>query len=125
MKNLKIALVWTPRDIQETVIFSLIKSLSRKNIIITAPHKADLVIYGCYNWDDKLFHLYKILKSRTKNLKINEFICRYEMKLVNRSFFNKEYKPVTLYYSQEPLSVDYIKTDFSITFHLGVLNENM
>ena len=29
-----------------------------------------------------------------------------------------------MYYSQEPLNVDYIKTDFSITYHLGILNEN-
>jgi hypothetical protein len=124
MKDLKIAFVWTPWDIQQTVIFSLIKRLSKKNITISAPHKADLVIYGCYNWDSKLFHLYKILKSRIKNIKINEFIRRYEMKLVNSSFFDREYKPVTLYYSQEPLSVDYIKTDFSITYHLGILKEN-
>ena len=73
MKNLKIAFVWTPRDIQQTVIFSLIKILSKKNIIITAPHNADLVIYGCYNWDSKLFHLYKILKSRTKAFSDDDF----------------------------------------------------
>lgn len=118
MKNLKIALVWTHPDIQQTLIFTLIKSLIKKKIEITKTSKADLIIYGPYNWDQRFFHFYRFLKRKIKSEKIKEFLEKFEMKQIN--FKKRLYKPLTIFHSFEPLSHDYIKADFSITHHLGV-----
>ena len=46
MKNLNIALIWTNWDFQNTLIFNLIKKISKRKIVITPPHKADFIIYS-------------------------------------------------------------------------------
>lgn len=74
MKELKIALIWTIWDIQQTLIFKLIEHLSNKKIVIVQPSKADLIIYGPYNWNEKFFQIYKFLKKKNfsrKNEKIH------------------------------------------------------
>jgi hypothetical protein len=123
MTELKISLVWTANDIQQTVIFSLIKNLSKKKIKIVEPYNADLIIYGPYNWDEKLFHLYKFIKRRCHSLKIRSFLEKYQMRLINRNFFNRKYKPIKLFYNQEIVPYDYISSDFMISGHVGISDE--
>jgi len=124
MNEIKIATVWTTKDFKQTVIFTLLKTLSKKKITIVEPKNADLIIYGAYNWNQKLFHLYKFFLRKVKNEKLKDFIKKYQMKLINSSFFNRKYKPLTLFYNQEPLSYNYLETDFSISTHLGIDKEN-
>jgi hypothetical protein len=122
MKELKIALIWTIWDIQQTLIFKLIEQLSNKKIVIVQPSKADLIIYGPYNWDEKFFHFYKFLKKISQK-KIKNFLDNYYMKLINKSFFNRKYKPITLFYNTETVPYNYINADYMISGHLGVDNE--
>jgi len=126
MKELHIALCWTNWDFQNSLIFSLIKKLSKRKIIITKPYKADLVIYGSYNWNDTLkkLNVYSLLRNKfSRNKKIISFIDKYEMRLINRSFFNRSYKPLTLHYITEPQRNDSLKTDFVISQNLGVQSD--
>jgi hypothetical protein len=127
MKNLNIALIWTNWDFQNTLIFNLIKKISKQKIVITPPHKADFIIYGSYNWGDpfKTFNIYELLKKKFfRSKKIVDFIYKCEMKLVNRNIFNRNYKPLTLHYITEFHRNDTLKTDFVISQDLGVQSEN-
>jgi hypothetical protein len=124
MNELKVALVWTCSDIKETLIFTLIKNLSKKKIRIVEPYNADLIIYGCYNWNEKLFHFYKFMQKKFHSLKIKNFLEKYQMKLMNRNFLNRKYKPIKLFYNQEIVPYNYISTDFVISGHLGISDEN-
>jgi len=127
MKNLNIALVWTNWDFQNTLIFNLLKKLSKKKIVITSPLKADFIIYGSYNWGDplKTFNIYQLLKKKFfRSSKILDFIRKYEMKLVNYNYFKRSYKPLTLHYITEFVRNDSLNTDFVISQDLGVQSEN-
>jgi hypothetical protein len=119
MKDLKIALIWTIWDVRQSLIFRLIELISKRKIIITDASKADLIIYGPYNWDEKFFHLYKFLKKKSPAM-VKDFINRYQMGLINKSFFNRKYKPVTLFYNTETVAYNYINADFMISGHLAV-----
>ena len=126
MKNLNIALVSTLYDFQSTLIYNLFKKLSKKKISITQPHNADLIIYGDYNWKDplKTFNIYELLKRKFRGSeKILGFIKKYEMKLVNRSFFKRNYKPISLRVITEFINDDLFNTDFVISHHLGIKSE--
>jgi hypothetical protein len=124
MNDLKVALVWNSWDIQNSLIYSLIKQVSKKNIKIVNPSKADFIIYGPYNWDEKLFHFYRFLKRKIKSERFSNFVDSYQKKLINTSIFNRKYKPLTLFYCLEPLPYDYIEADYYISYNLGIDKEN-
>ena len=124
MNIIKIAFVWTTYDMKDSLIFNLIKQISKKKIIIVPPYQADLIIYGAYNWIEKQYHLLKFLKRKLRFKNIENFIDRYQMKLINRSILSRNYKPVTFFYNQEYLSPKYIKADFISSPHLGITNDN-
>jgi len=127
MKDLNVALCWTNWDFQNSLIFNLIKKVSKRKIKITMPHKADFIIYGSYNWKDTLkkFNIYSLIRNKFYGYeKIVSFIDKCEMELLNRSFFKRNYKPLTLHYITEPNRNDLLKTDFVISQNLGVQSEN-
>jgi hypothetical protein len=124
MNIIRIAFVWTTYDIKDSLIFNLIKKISKKRIVIVPPYQADLIIYGAYNWIEKQYHLLRFLKRKFRFIKIENFIDKYQMKLINRNSFSRNYKPVTFFYNQEYLSPKYIKADFVSSPHLGITDDN-
>jgi len=89
MNELKVAFVWNISDIRETLIFNLLKKISKKNIIEAKPNKVDLIIYGRYNWDERLFQIYKQLKKRIKSIAFHNFIEKIQLKPVSINFNNR------------------------------------
>jgi hypothetical protein len=64
------------------------------------------------------------MQTKFHSLKIKNFLQKYQMKLINRNFFNRKYKPVKLFYNQEVVPYNYISADFMISGHLGISDEN-
>jgi hypothetical protein len=121
MKIIKISHIWTSGigHVISSLIFNLIKNLSNKEIIFVKPSEADLLIIGCYNLDKISNRVCKGLSRRFKAPKIHDFIESYQQSILFRKT-----QPLKIFYSTENFRHDAIKADFSITFDLGVNNEN-
>jgi hypothetical protein len=121
MNEIKISLVWMPRYFLQSIIYLLIEKLSKKKISLVSPAKADLIIYGPYNGEERFYHIYKYLK-RNEYLGNNfkKFVENYQNKLINFNFFKRKNRPITLFYNPEILPYDYIDSDFKISGHVGV-----
>jgi len=117
MKKIKISFLWG-YDMTNTVIFHLIKILSKKDIEITPISKCDLLIFGPYdNYSIKR----KVIRFVKKKMETFEtFFPNIDFYLLNRKI-----KPIKLFHSTENYypSTD-IKYDFAITPYLGISNEN-
>ena len=116
---LKVAFVWTSPDVQKSILFNLLKTLSKKKILITSPYRADFIIYGCYKNQEKTYHLHRFLKRKIKYQSIKNLLDLFQMKIAHRL-----YKPITLFFGEETVRHNYIKTDFSYTLNLGVTDKN-
>ena len=75
MQTLKLSYLWNP-FFEETVIYHLIKKLSKKKIEITSPSKADLLIIGPYN-----LHTYtrKIFNSIKKIIDLEKYFKNIDL----------------------------------------------
>ena len=119
-KTIKTAFVWSSPDAQKSILYTLLKTLSKKKFEITSANRADFIIYGSNKNLDKLYHFYRYLKRKIKwGGGFQNFIDLYQMRMAFRL-----YKPVTLFFCEEPFRHNYVKTDFSYTLNHGVCDEN-
>jgi len=110
MQTLKLSYVWIP-FFQETVIFHLIKKLSKKKIEITSPGNSDLLIIGPYN-----FYTYtrKILNSIKKRIDLGKYFKNIDLLSLRSN------QPLKIFYCSENVPLDSYKADYYISSNLGV-----
>ena len=105
-------------DIKNTVIFHLIRKISKKKIEITDIKKCDVLFIGPYNY-------YSV-----KNKIYNFFTKKFSLK--NKLFFNvsdyltftRKTNPVKIFFSTENFRHNIIDADYSITSDLGINDKN-
>jgi hypothetical protein len=121
MKIIKISHLWTPGQgtIMSSLLFNIIKKLSKKQLVFVKPKDADILIIGSYNID-KIYN--RIVKSTLRRLKFNWAEIYYDY--FQRLTLFRKVQPITIFFNTEPnLLFNAIKSDFSITSALGVNNE--
>jgi hypothetical protein len=116
MQTLKIATLWIPY-FKESVIFHIIKKLSKKKIEIVDPKNSDLLFIGTYDLFTFKRHLYNLFKNKIYNLE--KYYPNLDLYLLNRKNI-----PIRVFYSTDNMRWDIIKADFSISSDLGVENQN-
>lgn len=113
---IKISSIWS-HNIEESIIFHILKKISKKNIQITSPNNADIIFIGPYNYNTFLDKYLKKFK------KIN-FVKKLfpNLKAIN---FRRKFKPLKVYFSEEGYLGSYdFEYDFHITPLFDILNEN-
>jgi hypothetical protein len=113
---IKISSIWS-HNIQESVIFLILKKISKKKIIFSKPHNADILFIGPYNNGTLLG---KTINKLKKNNLVNNL-------LPNLEFLNlkRKYNPLKIYFSEEGYLDNYdFEDSFHITTLLGINNAN-
>jgi len=117
MNLLKISFLWTS-NLENNLIFKLIKILSKKKIKITSVNECDFLIFGPYDQYSIKRKILNTLRQKVNN--IEKIFPNLDVYLINRKI-----KPLRLFYSQEyygfPSTTKY---DFAITPHLGISKKN-
>jgi hypothetical protein len=110
MKTLKLSYLWNP-FFEETVIYHLIKKLSKKKIEITSPSRADLLILGPLN-----LHTYKwrIFNSIKKRINLEKYFKNIDL------FSLRLYQPLKIFYCSEHFPLESFKADYYVSTNLGV-----
>jgi hypothetical protein len=110
MQTLKLSCLWIP-FFSDTVIYHLIRQLSKKKIEITSPSKADLLILGPYN-----LHTYtrKIFNSIKKRINLEKYFKNIDILSL------RSYQPLKIFYCTENFSLDSYKANYYISSNLGV-----
>jgi hypothetical protein len=114
MKAIRVSSVNTI-DIQNTVIFNLIKILSKKEIKIVDPNNCDLLFVGPY-------HYFSVKEKLFRGLNKNKFFSQ-PLNLV-KFLLKRKIQPIKIFYSSENFRHNIINSDFSITCDLGVCDQN-
>ena len=116
MSELKLSYMWLPY-FEETVIFHLLKNLSKKKIKIVPPFESDILFIGpsdAFSFKRRIYN--KIKKKFLPNLeKSFENLDLY--------FFKRKYKPIRVSFASESVKNNFIKSDFSISSEFGVSND--
>lgn len=117
MKTLKISSLWV-FDFQDTVLFHLIKILSRSKIEIVSPHKADILVIGPYD--------ITTIKRRFLNYFLRKGLFFNFSKLFpNIDIYSlRQNNPIRIFLSAENIRHTQFKSDFFITPDLGVFDDN-
>lgn len=121
MKIIKISHIWTPGigTIKSSLIFNLIKNLSNKKIIFVSPKDADILIIGPYNIETLSNRIFKNFSRRIHSRIIKNFIENFQQSLLLRRS-----QPLKIFLCHENFRYNAVEADFSISFDLGVNNEN-
>ena len=116
-KNIiKISSIWS-HNIQESIIFLILKKISKKKIVFSKPDNADILFIGPYNNGTLLG---KTLEKLKKNNLINNFLPNIE-----HLNFKRKYSPLKIYFSEEGYLHNYnFEDSFHITTLIGVENKN-
>ena len=115
MQTLKISYLWFI-NFESTVLFSLVKLLSKKKIEFVVPEKADLIFIGPYDhFSFKRYCLNTILK---KTPWLN-FFNNLDLYLLNRKM-----KPLRIFCTSEPIQYNAIKADYYISSNPGLDSSN-
>lgn len=111
--------MWTAgyETIVNSVLFNLIKIISKRNIIFTTPSKCDLLIIGPYNLETLSNRYKQILQRSLRFSKIKE--CLDD---IQKGLFLRKYKPITIFYAHENVRSNLVKTDFSMTNDFDINN---
>jgi hypothetical protein len=115
MSTIKVSFLWENDFVKDTVFFHLFKKLSKKKIEITSFHKADVVIYGPFDFDT--------IKRRFLNFFLRkEFFNKIDLFFPNIFMysFKRKYQPLKIFYNAENIRHDFLKADFYITPDMGV-----
>jgi hypothetical protein len=110
MQALKLSYLWNP-FFEETVIYHLIKKLSKKKIEITLPSKADLLIIGPYNIRT---YTKKIIDSIKKKIDLEKYFKNIDLLSL------RSYQPLKIFYCSENVPLDSYKADYYISTNIGV-----
>jgi hypothetical protein len=110
MQTLKLSYLWNP-FFEETVIYHLIKKLSKKKIEITLPSKADLLIIGPYNIRT---YTKKIIDSIKKKIDLEKYFKNIDLLSL------RSYQPLKIFYCSENVPLDSYKADYYISTNIGV-----
>ena len=105
MQTLKLSHLWDP-FFQETVIFHLIKKISKKKIEITSPNKADLLVIGPHNLNS---YGRKIVTSIKKRINLEKYFKNIDLLSL------RSYQPLKVFYCTENVSLDSYKADYYIS----------
>lgn len=105
MQTLKLSHLWDP-FFQETVIFHLIKKVSKKKIEITSPNKADLLVIGPHNLNS---YGRKIVTSIKKRINLEKYFKNIDLLSL------RSYQPLKVFYCTENVSLDSYKVDYYIS----------
>ena len=117
MNTLKLSYIWLP-NFEETTIFYLIKSLTKKKIKIVSPSKCDILIIGpgdAFSFKRKIFNNFK----RALFPKIDKYFKNIDIYSIKRN-----YKPIRISFATESVRNNFIKADFSISSEMGVENKS-
>lgn len=117
MKVLKLSYIWLP-NFKETLIFHLIKSVSKKEVKIVHPSKCDLLIIG----PGDVFSLKRNLFNRLKK----KFFPNIESYFPNLDIYSlkRKIKPIRVSFATESVRNNFINSDFSISSDMGVFGSN-
>lgn len=99
-------------DIKHTVIFNLIKNLSKKEVEIVEPRMCDIFFFGNLNF----YSVKNVILNRLKEISYLEKIKKF--------FASRKILPLKVFYSTENVRHNIMDSDFSITSDLGVYDEN-
>jgi hypothetical protein len=111
-KPIKISFV-NSTDIKSTVIFHLIKKISKKKIEISDIKECDILFIGPYN--------YYSVKNKIYNFFIKKFLFFNTNDYIK---FNRKTNPIKIFYSTENFRHDVIDADYYITSDLGINDKN-
>jgi hypothetical protein len=111
MKSVRLALLGTQHDYAQG-LFPLITQCLGYAISWVKPAQADLVIYGAFYRPN-----YKPYRWLPKPL-------RKPAVSLEKQLSNRKSKPLTLFHTCESIRHDTFKTDYSISFDLGVQSKN-
>ena len=83
MNVIKVSYLWTEQyeTISNTVLFNLLKILSKKKITFTKPKNADILILGPYNLETLSNRYKNILTRRLKSKKIENFLDNFQKRI--------------------------------------------
>ena len=114
MKTIKVSFLNTA-DVENTIIFHLIKILSKKIIIISSVDDCDLLFIGPYGYDS----IKSKLSRKICNKKILNSYSTFKKFLLGRKL-----SPLKIFYSEENFRHNLINADFYITLDFGVYHKN-
>lgn len=122
MRKIKISSLWNSTvDLNNSVIVSLIKILSKRDVEIVSTTESDILIFGPFESQS----IFNYLKRRFLN-SLKKRIDKIDIIFPNIDFymFGRKTKPIKIYLSWENYPFPKLKHDFSITSFLGINNEN-
>ena len=111
MKKIKIALLGTQHDYAQGLLPFIVKQLGYA-IEWSKPHTCDLLIYGAF------------YKKPSKPFRYLPKPLRPAANILANSFGSNKAPPLSLFHTCENVRHDFINTDFSISFDLGVQSQN-
>ena len=90
-KNIiKVSSIWS-HNIEQSIIFLILKKISKKKIVFSKPNEADILFVGPYNSGTLLDKTIKKIKQK---------------KIINKLFpnldllnFNRNYKPIKIFFA--------------------------
>jgi hypothetical protein len=117
MNSIKVSCIFSVFN--ESIIYYLIKKISKKKIEFVTPDKCDLLFIGPYDLESIKKRLFKILKKR-----INKFV-NIEKYFDNLDFyiFGRSTKSLKVFFPTENVPYNAYKADYYISHTLGVDNE--
>jgi hypothetical protein len=113
MKKIKIAKLWLAEDFENSVIFQLIKNITKKDIEFVSAINADIIVFGPYDTNSIKRRLFNYGLKKLRNLE--NFFPNIDLYLLNRKI-----KPLRIFYSHENYVLPKVNYDFSITTRLGI-----
>ena len=117
MKTLKVSCIFSV--FTESIIFYLIKKISKIKIEIVDPNKCDLLFIGPYDLETVKRRLFQPLKK-----KINKLInIEKHFNNLDLYMFNRSYKPIKVFFPTENVPYNIYEADYYISHTLGVDNK--
>lgn len=109
-KNIiKVSSIWS-QAIEESIVFHILKKISKKRIVISNPSNADILFVGPYN---KNTVLEKSINHIKKIKYLNKLLPNIDV--LN---FKRQYKPIKIFFSHEGYFGSY---NFDEDFHINCL----
>jgi len=112
MKEIKISSVYSldRESIESTILYNLIRVLSKKKIIYSSPNQADILFVGPYNINT-ISNRFNIFLKKKVNLDLK------------KNFFFKK-KLLTIFVSHENVRYHEVDANYYVTSDMGVFSSN-
>lgn len=121
MKKIKISHIWSPGIswVKSCLIINLIEKFSNKKLVFVSPKDADILIIGPYNIQTISNRILSRFARSVNSVTVKNFIENTQ-----QSLFLRRSQPLKIFICHENFRYNSIEADFSISFDLGVNNEN-